>query len=267
MSSIGIFYTMSGDIIQPKYRGDLLKTLDSCWIYHEQNVKSLLMHGHLVDVYIVINYKTKLIPDIKNKIQEKFKNIGINFNLKVVKYKALKKELFGIIDYHNDDEIKNEFNKFFNHSDSLWIQPYQFISRAYNYLNYDFYIKSRLDSYVLKTDSFTEIINRFSYAKNRYVSKNSTKGYCITTEIFLNSLEFGIDVADVLYALDKSAVFECYNNIKDWFKLSSYGQDIFYCEEILATILNKNQIATFTCPTAMPTFVYKNDIIDPINFR
>lgn len=254
---------MSGDINQPDTRKDLIKAVRTCSVYHIKNIKHLAVN-HSVKCNILINYKTKLIPNLINTIVKIFTDAEIDFRIETILTDEVKESFFNDINYHTDNEVKEDYGKFIIHSDSLWIQPYQFFKQANSDLSFDYYIRTRLDCYILNYWAFIRVIDYFCYARKRYHDTEFTKGYCVASEILLNGLAFSVDIRDTLYAMDRSAVINCWNNISSWMKLKEYNKDIFYCEEILASIIVKNNIVTVACPDQLDLLIYRSQWYDNI---
>lgn len=271
MSNIGIFFSLSEDINQPAHRGNIIKSIDACSGYIINNITTLINKGHNVDCNILINYRTELFPNLIDILTEKFANIPINIVIGTINYSVLKEELFQNINYYNDNEIKDSFDAHINDKDSRWIQIYQFLRQSFNNLKYDFYIRSRLDFFTASDNLFDSLIERFTHAYNFTFEVNHAKGYCITTEIILNGLDYGINISDQIYAMDKNAITQCFNNFSLMFKLKKYVQHVDSpgnCEEMLGHLLIKNRILTVAAPEANNMFIYRSPTCDllPIEF-
>lgn len=253
MSTVGIFYSFSGDVSQPNYRGNLLDDIKCCIDSHNKNVLYLKKAGHQVYIYVLINYKTHLISNIENFIKDSF--IAENLQLNIVTFNELKNEFLNLIGIQN---TKNFF-EFYRFNDSLWIQSFQYFREASKNLHCDYFLKSRLDTILFNEKSFFNLVNQFGYAKNRFYLENITNGYFITTEIFLNSTSNPIDVRDVLFCSDKNCILKVTADYNLWIDLPpieprgklnclahAYERNNYYAEEILGLILVKNNIGVFT---------------------
>lgn len=256
---------MSGDVIQPSYRGNLVDVIQSTIKGHISNIKNLSKHVESVDVKILLNYKTKLINNLDEIIFSYFDKENIPCNINTITFYELKNEFFNKINFFQDLEIRTNYFKYFGQYDSLWIQPYQFLKLAYSNLESNYFIKSRLDSFIFNDALFTDLYFRFDYAYNFKGNflKTLPNGYCIVDHLFLNSSRIGIDVADVIFGFNKSAVIKCFNNFSCLFRTSSYNQQIrFYCEEIFGLMLLRNKILTFPL-YGNNSFVYRDFMGDP----
>lgn len=247
MSRVGIFYSFSGDVSQPSYRGNLVDVIQKCIDSHNKNILYLKKAGHQVCVYVLINYQTQLISNIEDVIKNGF--VEENVQLSIITYDELKKEFFELIGIENTEN----FCKFYRYNDNLWIQSFQYFREASKNLLCDYFIKSRLDTILLNEKSFVNLVNHFGYAKNRFHLENITKGYFITTEIFLNSTSNPIDVRDTLFCSDKNCIIKCSEDYKLWIDLpyicsrgNLFFENNYYAEEILGFILVKNNIGVFT---------------------
>lgn len=261
MNKIGIFYSTFGDISQPKYSGDMSRAIVACSPHIIRNINKLIENNYLVDLHVLVNYEREIIPNLVENINNCYIDLPVNLNIEIIELDKLKAELLEHISYDKNTEIKESFDMFADRP-ANYIQTYQFLRQAYKYNSYDFFIKSRLDFFITFDHLYLNLIHTFNEAyKFRFSGNYKSKGYCITTNILLDSLPYGVAVYDVNYSVDKNTVLECFENFNQMFMLSQYFNTINNpgcAEQFLAHLLIKNNILTMIAPNTMGSFVYRS---------
>jgi len=265
MTNVGIFFSLSGNKVQPLHRQNIFKLLDACSFHIISNINQLKNHGYNVECNLLVNYADEIYPGIEKYIEDIFDNEKLRINVSTILYGDLKEELFTNINYYTNESIKTNFHKYINNFDALWIQVYQFLGQSFNF-SYDYYIRSRLDFLTIQDNLYKSLIDKFYHAhKFTFIGGDKSKGCCITTDILLNGLGYGINISDQIYAMDRLAIEECFTNFHYMFDLDNFTQhknNPSSPEEMLAHLLIKNHILTLAEPAANNLFLYWDPICD-----
>lgn len=260
-NKIGIFYSMFGDVSQPNYSGDVSRAIVACSPHIKRNIIKMIESNCQVDLHVLINYEKEIIPNLVETINKCYKDLPVNFNLEIIELDKLKAELLEHIFYHKNIEVKKSFDMF-AYRPTNYIQTYQFLKQSSKYNNHDFFIKSRLDFLTTLDDLYLNLVLTFKEAyKFTFLGNHKSKGHCITTNILLDSLPYGIAVYDQNYSMDKNTVLKCYENFNKMFMLSEYFNTVNNpgCpEQFLAHLLIKNGVLTMIAPKTHNTFLYRS---------